>query len=242
MANTIAHLAVAKQVLQYTNLHIAYEEAYYLGAIAPDTISSKENAVREDKKLVHLRHGIADADWLLPEYMKIFDERIAAFIQTYIVSEKEQAQRDFNIGYLVHLLTDKYNHKTIRQSMLKAARVKGISEYDKSFFYMMVNDLGALDWYILERDKEIAALFKRIWTKPVRYALPDMIEKEYIEKSIVYWKEQYIPSIRILHTEVFTPEAIEDFIYNSAKKIGKELDEGIGHEYLFGTSWRNGLE
>lgn len=227
MANTIAHLAVARQVLQDTDLRITCEEAYYLGAVAPDTISSKENAVREDKKLVHLRQGIADTDWLLPEYMELFDERITEFIRTYILSEKEQAQRDFALGYLVHLLTDKWNHKTIRQIVLKAAQAKGISERDRLFYYMMLNDLGALDQYILKQDKEIQVLFEHICTKPVQYALSGMIEKAYIEKSILFWKNQYLPEVQTLHTEVLTSEDIDYFIRISTKEIVKELQERI---------------
>ena len=55
MSNTIAHLAVAAEILKLNPLLIKNKSAYYLGAIAPDTIGSKPNVTRNDKKIVHLR-------------------------------------------------------------------------------------------------------------------------------------------------------------------------------------------
>lgn len=223
MSNTIAHLAVAWEILKRNNF-IKNQKAYYLGVVAPDTIGSKENALREDKKRVHLRSDISDLDWLSPEYMNIFDDRVKEFAEEHILKEKDEAQKEFNIGFLVHLLTDKWNHKTIRQKMLKEACRETIKESDKAFFYMMLNDLGALDKYILDRNKEIEQLFEGICATPVRYSLSGFIEKEYIEKSILWWKEEYIPQISELELKYLSEKDIEEFISVSSEEVLEELE------------------
>ena len=163
MSNTIAHLAVANEILKLNNDLIKNEYAYYLGAVAPDTIGSKPNVTRNDKRIVHLREDISDIDWLNYECMEIFNSRVVNFVNQYINNDAiDINQRDFNIGYLVHLLTDKWNHKTIRQKMLKYAKEIGVMEKDKDFFYMMINDLEALDNYILENIDNIKEIYDAI--------------------------------------------------------------------------------
>ena len=85
MANTIAHLAVAKKVLEQNPDLVSLKYNYYLGTIAPDAIESKAGALRDDKKLVHLRMGISDNDWLKPEKMRIFDRRLEEFVRESII-------------------------------------------------------------------------------------------------------------------------------------------------------------
>ncbi len=58
MSNTIAHLAVARELLKKCPNLIHNERAYYLGILAPDTIGGKPDSKREDKKKVHLHRKI----------------------------------------------------------------------------------------------------------------------------------------------------------------------------------------
>ncbi len=132
-------------------------------------------------------------------------------------------QRDFNIGYLVHLLTDKWNHKTIRQKMLRIAIQNGVQENDKGFYHMMVNDLEALDHYLLESNTKIYDLFMELTNSPVEYSLPGYIEKEYIEGSIQWWNEQYLPGIAERKLMYISPDDIDEFISLAVKEIYAEL-------------------
>ncbi len=225
MSNTIAHIMVAKKILEKNKNCIENMEAYYLGSIAPDTISSKENASREDKKIVHLRQGISDLDWLKAEQMGLFNERITSFIYKYIVLEKNESQKSFNIGYLVHLLTDKWNHKTIRQIMLKYANTINVMEKDKAFFEMMISDLGALDKYLLDTYSDVKDIFNHICNNEIKYSLNDYIEKEYIVKSIDWWINVYIPQLKWLSLKYLQISDIEYFITKSSDEISKELRE-----------------
>lgn len=225
MSNTIAHLAVAIEILKLNNDLIKNEYAYYLGAVAPDTIGSKPNVTRNDKKIVHLREDISDIEWLNNECMEIFNSRVINFVKEYINNDIDVNQRDFNIGYLVHLLTDKWNHKTIRQKMLKYAKEIGVMEKDKDFFYMMINDLEALDNYILENNDNIKEIYDSITNNKVEYELSGFIEKEYISKSISWWNNEYLPGIKLKELKHLSNEDINEFIKVSSNNIVKELDQ-----------------
>lgn len=224
MSNTIAHLAVAKKILSKNITMIDNPYAFFLGTIAPDTISSKPNYTRGDKKMVHLRDEIADTEWLDNQKMKIFDQRISDFIILHICdSSLQKGQRDFNIGYLVHLLTDKYNHKTVRQSLLKIAKENGIIETDREFFNMCVNDLEALDNYLLNKYTDIGELFLGLIESPVEFCLDGYIEKEYIKKSFDWWQTEYLSSISNRKLKYISETDIDNFIENASDNIISEL-------------------
>lgn len=224
MSNTIAHLAVAQKIYKKIQNNINNADAYYLGAVAPDAIGSKPDCVRNDKKIVHLREDIRDIDWLSESKMAIFDERVEKFISTYINDQTiDSDQRYFNIGYLVHLLTDKWHHKTIRQALLKVANANGVKESDKDFFYMCVNDLEALDNYLLNRYPDINQLFFDLIEKPVNYCLEGYIEKDYIEESMNWWKNQYLSSIQTRTLQYITEEDIDIFINAASDNIITEM-------------------
>lgn len=223
MSNTIAHLAVARELLKKCPNLVYNERAYYLGILAPDTISGKPDSKREDKKKVHLREDIPDAKWLEPEFMKLFTERVQAFVRENIENESSADQRDFNIGYLVHLLTDKCNHGTIRQKLLKKAMERGFVSSDREFYYMCVNDLEALDSYLLESYPELGDLFSELTNKEVDYCLPGWIEKQYMENSMWWWNNHYLPGIKERELLYIATEDIEEFITYAVSRISEEL-------------------
>ena len=227
MANTIAHLAVAQKILRMRPELIGFEDSYYLGAIAPDSIESKENAVRDDKKLVHLRLGISDMEWLEPDKMAIFDDRLEKFIEEYIKNEREPRQRDFCIGYVVHLLTDKVNHGTVRLRILKALIPEGFEDGKWDFIYKVINEMEAMDAYLIDSRPEMAALFGRLMELPVTNYLPGLIEKEYMEKSQKWWRDEYIPQISRRQAQICRLDEIDKFIEIAANSIVKELDRII---------------
>ena len=80
MANTIAHLAVARELIKKCPSLIHNERAYYLGTLAPDTIGGKPDYKREDKKRVHLREDIPDTRWLEPELLYLTTEDMEEFV------------------------------------------------------------------------------------------------------------------------------------------------------------------
>lgn len=223
MANTIAHLAVAQKVLEAKPELVSLKFNYYLGTIAPDAIDSKVGAMRDDKKKVHLRTGISDKEWLKPEKMLIFDLRLEKFIKESIIEEDDEHHRDFSVGYLVHLLTDKYNHATIRQRILREFDSDG----DKSLIPSFVNELEAMDCYLIRGTPELSALFYTIMELPIINCMPGYIEAEYLEKSLKWWKYQYIPQIATREPKILQYREIDEFISGATDYILKELEKII---------------
>lgn len=223
MANTIAHLAVAQKVLEQNPDLVSLKYNYYLGTIAPDAIESKAGALRDDKKLVHLRMGISDNDWLKPEKMRIFDRRLEEFVSESIIEEDDVHHRDFSMGYFVHLLTDKYNHATIRQRILRAVAPDGAGG-SRALVPVFINELEALDCYLIRGTPELSALFYTIMELPVRNCMPGYIEAEYLEKSLKWWKAEYIPQIATRKSEILEHHEIDEFISGATEYITKELE------------------
>lgn len=224
MANTLAHIAVAHRILSQLPELVKNRDSFYLGTIAPDAIESKAGAVRDDKKLVHLRLGITDMEWLEPEKMAIFDRRVEDFVNYFIRGEQDEDKRDFFVGYLVHLLTDKINHGTVRLGILRRLEPEGYRDGTWDFIYRVLNDLEALDYNLLMTRPEIAGIFYELMDKPVKHCLPGMIEKEYLEKSRHWWKNQYIPQIAERRANVLSPEDMDDFVEKSAADIISQLE------------------
>jgi hypothetical protein len=227
MANTIAHLAVAEKVLSARPELVTLKYNYYLGTIAPDAIESKVGAVRDDKKLVHLRLGISDKEWLRPDKMRIFDRRLEDFIQESIYEETDIHHKDFSIGYLVHLLTDKFNHSTIRLRILNELIPQGFEDGNWNFIHQVLNELEALDCYLLRSRPELSALFYTIMELPVRNCMPGYIEAEYLEKSLKWWKSIYAPQISQRKPNIVAYHEIDDFVDKCTEYILGELDRII---------------
>jgi hypothetical protein len=182
MSNTIAHLAVARELLKKCPNLIHNERAYYLGTLAPDTIGGKPDYKREDKKKVHL-------------------------------------------------LTDKCNHETIRQKLLKKAIERGDVSSVREFYHASGsgrgNDVEALDSYLLESYPELGDLFSELISKEVDYCLPGWIEKQYIKNSIWWWNNHYLPGIKEQELLYLATEDMEEFITYSVSKIAEELKEVV---------------
>lgn len=223
MSNTIAHLAVANRILKEHPTLVHDASAFYLGCVAPDTIGSKIGCSRDDKKRVHLRDGIRDAEWLNNEKMGLFKSRIQHFVDEHI-SNSDGSQFDFNIGYLVHLLTDEWNHRTVRQTMLRKANAMNVLESDRAFFYMMTNDLEALDNYLLNNNEEIREILARLLSQGAQYALAGFIEKEYIEGSIQWWSNSYLVNIKQRELKYISEADIAEFVDIATREISAELN------------------
>lgn len=227
MANTIAHIAVAHTVLSQRPDLVKDKNKYYLGSIAPDSIESKPGAVRDDKKKVHLRLGISDMEWLKPEKMRIFDRRLEEFIKESITDEEDDHHRDFAIGYLVHLLTDKINHGTVRLRILNELIPKGFEDGKWNFIHQVLNELEALDWYLLRSRPKLSELFYTVMALPVENRMPGYIEPEYLEKSLKWWKAEYVPQISQRKANIVETHEIDDFVELASQEILKELERII---------------
>ncbi|XMB87223.1 hypothetical protein RJG79_05320 [Mycoplasmatota bacterium WC44] len=211
MAGTIAHLVIADKVLNKFKDNIGFDTiAYYIGAIAPDSIKSKRDYTRNDMKYTHLREGIRDKDWLKTKNQVEFQRRVKRFMGTYLIN-KDKVDFEFNLGYFIHLLTDEYNHKTIRQLVLKCANKRCVTELDKEFYHMMVHELDSMDQYLLRNNPNIPNILKQMFNYEEELN-NEYISHDIIERSFDWIRSEHLPSMYNKHPKYLSYEIINDFI------------------------------
>ena len=98
MAQPMMHLLIADKIYEKFSLIHSYGD-FLLGSIAPDAVHVKENYTREVKDRSHYRFNSKS-------HIDYFD----TFINEYHTAEN----KDFVIGYLVHLLSDMIWYHSIR--------------------------------------------------------------------------------------------------------------------------------
>lgn len=143
MAGIITHIAIADRVAGMMDGKIKNLPMFFSGNIAPDSIHSRENFVRDMKKHTHLRDDIRDADFLKPENLKLFHERLDYFVRHYCIIGNEEF--DLYCGYLTHLITDELFMKTIRLKFAEEMENLNIKQSDKAFFLNISADLDNID-------------------------------------------------------------------------------------------------
>ena len=94
------------------------------------------------KKHTHLRDGISDWDFILPENLKLFQQRLGKFQKEYCNKVDNQ---ELYLGYLTHLITDEMFMRTIRLRCAEEAEKSGILQTDKSFFGYMMREVNGAD-------------------------------------------------------------------------------------------------
>jgi len=99
MAHPIMHLLIADKIYSNKSSNIQSYGDFLLGSIAPDAVHEKENYTREIKDISHYRFDKSSA-------LGHFD----TFMGEYAVPEN----RDFVLGYLVHLLSDMLWYHMVR--------------------------------------------------------------------------------------------------------------------------------
>lgn len=150
MASSVIHLAIAKKLKKYLNVKNSYD--YYLGAIAPDL--SKQ--ISRTKKLSHF---LFDTREDVPNMDK-FTEKYKYFYKN-----------DFELGYYIHLYTDKIwfnefiNSLTYRNSvkLLDGTIIKATEQEITSMIYQDYTNINIqlIDEYNLD-----LSLFYEEFSKP----------------------------------------------------------------------------
>lgn len=219
MAGVVVHLAVADATFQ--KLNITNLPLYYIGNIAPDCIHSRKNYKREMKKHTHLRDGISDRDFILPENQKLFKQRLDKFQKEYCNKGDNQ---ELYLGYLTHLITDEMFMKTIRLRCAEEAEKGGILQTDKRFFDYMMREVNGAD--------ALAAQNINFLNNPVEMLrkscgcyIRDYITADEIKDSAEWIISNFFSDkINFEKPAFLTMEMIEDFIQITVNEIYKRIN------------------
>lgn len=109
MAYTMIHILIAEKVLEYLKTPVDHP-TYILGTIAPDAVHAAKDYSRTQKERSHL--FVEGARWgeiTSKEDLAKWSESI----KTFYLKEHDRYDRDFFLGYMVHLLADVCSCKEI---------------------------------------------------------------------------------------------------------------------------------
>ena len=204
MAQPMMHLLIADKIYKkFSSIH-SYGE-FLLGSIAPDAVHVKENYTREIKDISHYRFNSKSR-------ISYFD----TFINEYHTDEN----KDFVVGYLVHLLSDMIWYHSIRVPFKK--------EFQKSPSQnMSMNEAYYADCEQIEQrmfwEKDAPCIMEAL-NKSKAYSLEGLIDAE----DVRAWKEKLVFDYNnkkniLVHTEYITEQNIRDYIVNCAGEITEYL-------------------
>jgi len=105
MAYTMTHILIAERVLDYIKTPIDYS-TYIVGAIAPDAVHASPHYTPILKEKSHF--FVEGAVWgKITKESQMRDWLDS--IKTFYMSNYDKYDRDFFLGYIVHVLTDVYS-------------------------------------------------------------------------------------------------------------------------------------
>ncbi len=224
MSHTITHLYVAYFVAEAFPEFTQNKQVFYSGSTAPDVIQGKIDFKIEEKYITHLREGITSSQWFDESKLSVFNDRLKSFVSSYILNQTDQRKIDFNFGYLVHLILDRYNHEFIRTFFKKVLNEeKGCNS--PAFYKIMVNDLKALDYQLLEKNSFLDELIEYTIKIPEIEVINDLVDYDLMKKTEEWYKNYYYDSIKnkrphylnyelyVLYLDFFIKLIIKDVIH-----------------------------
>ena len=198
MASAIMHICVAKKVNEHLKMN---EKNLILGSIAPDIAKQ----IGEKKNKSHFLND-DDSEYALPD--------IKSFLDLY----KHELNKPFEMGYFIHLLTDKYWFRDYVYSFLDEYSYK---EFGKTMTYTELKDIiyndysninvELIDYYDIPMD-----LFSNNnqYPKSIIKEIPmDKIDVIVEKTGIIISNSTNEPTI------IFDINKIIDFINSCAQKI-----------------------
>ncbi len=204
MASAVIHLAVAKELEK--NLNIKYKKDYYLGAIAPDL--AKQIGETKDKS-----HFIINSLQDIPN--------INLFVNKY----KKFKKNDFELGYFIHLYTDKLWYEDFIPNIESNNSIKLLDgtimqTTPDQITHMIYSDYTNINIDLIENHNLDLSLFYEEFKKP-----KTKIDEIPIDKLNILINKMgiIIENSKRERTYTFDTYIVEKFINNAIIKIKEEL-------------------
>lgn len=204
MASAVIHLAVAKELEK--SLNIKYKKDYYLGAIAPDL--AKQIGETKDKS-----HFIINSPQDIPN--------INLFVNKY----KKFKKNDFELGYFIHLYTDKLWYEDFIPNIESNNSIKLLDgtimqTTPDQITHMIYSDYTNINIDLIENHNLDLSLFYEEFKKP-----KTKIDEIPIDKLNILINKMgiIIENSKRERTYTFDTYIVEKFINNAIIKIKEEL-------------------
>lgn len=205
MASAIIHLAVAKTLEPYLN--ITNKKDYYLGSIAPDI-------AKQIGQTKHKTHFLYNTKKDVPN-IKMFTDKY-----------KNYKDNDFDLGYFIHLYTDKiwvedFLSKLISNNSIKMLDGTIIKEDEDEILKLMYNDYTNLNIQVIDEYNLDLDLFYE------EFKIPNTkIEELPIDKLNILIDQMgiIIENSTKKKEYIFDIYLIKEFIENAKNKLLEKLN------------------
>lgn len=205
MAHPIMHLLIADKIYSdIKNLIHSYGD-FMLGSIAPDAVHEKENYTREMKDISHYRFDKTST-------ISHFD----TFMRAYATPEN----KDFVMGYLVHLLSDMIWYHAVRVPFKKAFMQTPAQNMSQNQAYYADCDKLA---QVLFEEKNVASIIEALSSSKA-YSLEGIIDAGDAEA----WKDKLIMAYddrkqTAVHTQYISEQHVREYIEKCAGACAEHL-------------------
>lgn len=208
MASTLTHLAIAKKVKELLTINISNEYDYYLGSIAPDLSKQIGESKDESHFLVNTINSIPNID---------------LFIKRYPLFQ----YNSFDLGYFIHLYTDKlwneeFMSKLILEDTVKLLDGTTLKTTKEEIANLIYSDYTNLNRQLIDEYNLDLSLFYEEFTPPKTELKEIPVDKLDIlinKISII------IENSKEEKSYTFDIYTIKNFIEETAKKIVKEIEK-----------------
>lgn len=206
MASTIIHLAVAKQMEKKLNIKSKYD--FYLGVIAPDI--SKQ--IGQSKEISHLLINTKDD---VPN-MELFEYR-----------HKDYKEFDFDLGYYIHLYTDKlwfesFINKITNTEYIKLLDGSIVKTTPDEMMNMIYSDYTNINQQIIDEYGLDLKIFYEDFKKPETHINEIPVDKLDI---LINKMGILIENSKESKPYSFDIEPVKEFINDSAEIILREINK-----------------
>lgn len=198
MAHPIMHLLIADKVYSNIKNFIHSYGDFLLGSIAPDAVHEKEDYTREIKDISHYR----------------FDKNSdISHFDTFMEAYATQENRDFAMGYLVHLLSDMLWYHAVRVPFKEAFMQEPSQSMSKNQAYY--TDCEQIAQALFE-EKNVARIIEAISSSKA-YTLESLIDAEDVEA----WRDKLIMAYHgrkqiAAHTQYISEQHVRGYMERCA--------------------------
>lgn len=204
MASAVIHLAVAKEIEKYFN--IKNKKDYYLGTIAPDIAKQIGKEKTEGHFLYSTKTDVPN--------IKMFTEKYTNF-----------KTNDFNLGYFIHLYTDKiwfdeFLEKLEYRNSIKLLDGTIIQTTPEVIRHLTYNDYTNLNIDLIDQYQLDLSLFYEDFQKPITTITEIPIDKLNV---LIDQMGIIIENSTKNKSHIFDITLITEFINNTVTRILEEL-------------------
>ena len=209
MPYTMTHLLVAHKVRN--TLGVENLPQFYLGSLAPDAVHYRDGYTSELKKASHVR--LSPVKWGSTEYTDEWRQDLLDFWHQH----EHSSQRDFILGYCVHILTDLYNANSMWGKFLlrypddrvRAERIyRRENEIMDDELHYTHSELTAQLWEHLRNSVGVSV-------EPLIFAMEIEQQKEHILNGLYTGRQRHDVSQNV----DITYESMIEFIENAAAYV-----------------------